>query len=643
MRRVIVLALLYIYGNVLLCQHTGASGVIPEIHRVAEYFLNNIDSGSAADEDQLQDYLEELSALMSKPLKLNGQNLWQLNKLLVLSVSEIAAIEEHVKRFGAILSFPELIAIPGIEREKLILIKPFISFDGQNYSKTGSYRGSTQFLFRSSAIVQKEAGYMPISREEYLKNINSRYLGSPFLLYGQLRHTGSRVKAIITAEKDPGETGVDYLSGSVQIKELLIAENIVFGSYSASFGQGLVVWNSFSFDAAWQPSDMIKRGGQFSTYGSTDENRAFRGVALAIEHNSFIINLMASDRKIDARVTEDGFTSLLTTGHHNTPVTVERKKSLGSSGAAVNVLYNTSSARVGATLAVHRYSLPYAGRDSLQINRQQKFGRLSANGSVEWRYINGPFLFFGEAAVDILQNRALLGGVVTRLGSRAEMAVSINHGMDKYRSPLSNAILNRGSGNFYGRLSGKIIPSRKLTLFIKGDIANEYHNFAFRGLYLFTEDYIGELRCTFTGTREQFRADIKGKIYGNLNFHTRADLSICRKNGEIRTGYHMHTELLWNKPKINLSARAALFSVPDWENRIYSYEREVLYQFRTFMMYGKGVRLYAVARLKPTHNTDLWLRYSTVRYTDRKTTGEGLRLIQGPSKGEAKIELRVRF
>jgi hypothetical protein len=37
------------------------------------------------------------------------------------------------------------------------------------------------------------------------------------------------------------------------------------------------------------------------------------------------------------------------------------------------------------------------------------------------------------------------------------------------------------------------------------------------------------------------------------------------------------------------------------------------------------------------------LRYSSTTYSDRDKTGEGLEMIQSPSKGEAKIQLRIKL
>jgi hypothetical protein len=184
-----------------------------------------------------------------------------------------------------------------------------------------------------------------------------------------------------------------------------------------------------------------------------------------------------------------------------------------------------------------------------------------------------------------------------------------------------------------------------MTMFLKGEIAESYFKLSLMGDYTVKKGVNILLRGTLKGAKREARADIKIISGENFTMHTRADLSSVKGESRDSYGFYFHNELivkLFNK-KADLSVRGAWFNVQNWENRIYSYEREVLYQFRTTALYGKGLRYYVNLKLTIGERTSLWLRYSSTRYLDRDIIGEGPEKIEGPSKGEAKLQLQYSF
>jgi hypothetical protein len=88
--------------------------------------------------------------------------------------------------------------------------------------------------------------------------------------------------------------------------------------------------------------------------------------------------------------------------------------------------------------------------------------------------------------------------------------------------------------------------------------------------------------------------------------------------------------------------RVCFFDVPGYESRIYAYENDVLYDFTSFMHYGKGIRGIVLFRWSPVIWLDLWLRLSTVYYTDRHI-GSGWDEINGNRQNEIEIQARIKF
>jgi len=89
--------------------------------------------------------------------------------------------------------------------------------------------------------------------------------------------------------------------------------------------------------------------------------------------------------------------------------------------------------------------------------------------------------------------------------------------------------------------------------------------------------------------------------------------------------------------------RYALFDTRSYSDRIYAYERDVLYSFSAPAYYSKGIRFYAMARYGVAKWLDVWIRYSRTRFTDQSTISSGADEILAPHKSELRVQVRYRF
>ena len=94
---------------------------------------------------------------------------------------------------------------------------------------------------------------------------------------------------------------------------------------------------------------------------------------------------------------------------------------------------------------------------------------------------------------------------------------------------------------------------------------------------------------------------------------------------------------------ILFTSRYVLFNIPDYDNRIYAYENDVLYAYSIPSYYGKGSKVYLVAKCNIIRNLDFWLRLAQITYTDRKVLKSGWDEIEGNKMTEIKIQLRYKF
>jgi len=646
-RRIFSILVFLCIGSCALSQGRGGAGVTEvEVERLIESVLESLlseNDGSVVPEETV-DYLV---SLIEKPANLNSITERELERFYLLSPFQIEAILNYREEFGPFFTYSELALIPGFDKELSELLSPFFmvaevggpSF-GDIIRPARLLKGRSQIILRGAAALETKEGYLPISREEYDKRPDSRYLGNRLHLYGQYKYELDRnIGLIATFEKDAGEVGVDLFSWSLAVSDIGIIRRVVAGGYTARFGQGVVLWNGFNIDSSVEPFDLSKREQGIAPYGSADENMAFKGVAGSLDLGRFSVTALISSRQVDARIADGGYTSLLKTGLHNTRTTVERRHSLGFDMAALNVGYSGRYIKVGVTATGDRRSLPYTGRDLLSREREVKFGGNNGNVGLDWRYIKGRFMSFGEGALDITASKALVTGFLWR-GDAFEFSSSAKYYDIGYTTNLSSVAGVRGEGLVSAKTSLKITAFRNVSLYLNSDVGKNYMRLSFRGGFSFTDESSAELRFSTGNGRNGIRGDLKLNQRGLLSLYTRGDLTFSKG----RLGGQLHQELLFSSPSgLSVAARVAWFKAEDWDNRIYSYERDLLYMFRMTTLYGEGWRGYLNIKYELWRGFDLWLKASATLYTDRDIIGEGTEMISGPLKSEIRAQLRVKF
>jgi hypothetical protein len=94
--------------------------------------------------------------------------------------------------------------------------------------------------------------------------------------------------------------------------------------------------------------------------------------------------------------------------------------------------------------------------------------------------------------------------------------------------------------------------------------------------------------------------------------------------------------------KIDIGCR--FFDAQHYDNRIYGYEKDVLYAFSFPMFYGIGSRYYINLNYKLTESWVIYFKLAQIAYSDdRKTISSGNEQIEGNRKTDARILVRWRF
>lgn len=618
-------------------QNRGEGVLHPYLIDLLEKTIEDQDGNDLLDDS----YLEELEAflwqMMQKGLEPNAITARKMEEIGLLDHFETVMFTGYIEKYGIPFSKAELRMIPGIDTFKLRVISEFM-----NYGEGGKPPGFvSRHVVRSTVVPETKKGYTPVTITEYEKNLEGRYLGNPVMVNWQSRmEIPGRASAIVTMERDPGEKSVDFFSAGVGFKSDRLLRNLVLGSYTAREGQGLVLWNGFSFNTGSDPSTMVKNDYDPAPYGSADENRAFNGIASTFGFGKFTVDLMLSSRGVDARIIPEGYTSLLKTGLHNTPLLRERKRNLWQNMGAATITFERDGLKAGIVLAALKESHLYAGRDSLEKKVASVAGKNRGNLSFHWKGVYKKFILYGEVALDVCKSVAVTSGLSWRFRDNSLVTIDLGYRDKGFSSPMSTLKPRGSEGCPTATVAYKKHVWNGCTLTLQGVLGKKYHYFSFRLSGPAGSKHGITVQGTSSNERILGRVDYRLKAGRSIELHTRCQLATA-PGGNI--GYNLHQEAIAGLPSkgLQFGARISCFSAESWSTRLYSYERDLLYQFRTVMMYGKGYRWYINIRKSFSGKVDFWFKYGAFLYSDRDKIGEGNETIVGRVKSEIKVQLRM--
>jgi hypothetical protein len=134
---------------------------------------------------------------------------------------------------------------------------------------------------------------------------------------------------------------------------------------------------------------------------------------------------------------------------------------------------------------------------------------------------------------------------------------------------------------------------------------------------------------------------------GNFTFKSIFEGNLIKRGREALTyGLAALQELSYSSQGFPLSfdVRYLIFDAVDYDNRIYTYEKDVLNSFSSPNFSGLGSRYYVNLKYSLTRNISVWLKFSqNIFADDRESIGSENELISGNKKTEIKCLFRWKF
>ena len=667
---------------------------------VNQQFIEDMIENLAASTDEELDYtslFNDLSFYAAHPLNLNAASSEDLEKLHILNDFQIKSLQKYIKDNGQLLTLFELQYVYGFTDELVQQLLPFITLETEEKpnplrAKNILQYGQHELFVRGQRVLETQKGYVPLSDSVLAENPDkARYLGSPYKIYTRYRFNYSkRVLFGITAEKDAGEEffkgsnrqGFDFYSAHLQLNDIGPLKSLIVGDYHIQTGQGLTLWSGLSFGKSSNAIAIRKMAQGIRRNTSAEENLFFRGVAATLEAGNFEFTGFFSKKKRDANFTDtldDGtfaYSSLLTTGYHSTPPELNDEKLMDEMAAGGNITFHNKFLKIGFT-AVH-YRLDGWLQPNDQLSKKYTFsGNQLTNIGIDYQTGGEKWQLFGETSYG---NGSIgtLTGAMFFLHPKVYFSAFYRNYQKSYYALYSCALSessenNNEKGLYFGT---EIHPGKswKITAYFDAfafpwlqyqvsspSRGNECHlqinytpsallgmDIRFRRQFKPKNQTAAEsvIQTPQDILSRKFRYHIYYAISENLVMKDRLEwCRIDKENNGKSDGWLIYHDITWKLPRMpfSMAFRYALFDTDDYDSRIYAFENDVLNAFSIPAYNYKGTRTYFLLKYEITKFMDLWLRYAVTNYADRNVTGSGLTEINGNTKSEIKIQLRVRI
>jgi hypothetical protein len=652
-------------------------------------YIEELSEDSEENSESIEKLYNDLSYLSGNPFNLNLVTAEQLRRIPFLSDIQILNMLDYRKKQGEFVSVYELKNIRSLDMETIELILPFVYVGEINKERPFTIKnllkyGKNELLLRYDRCLNEKNGYKEYPDSILQQYPNRKYVGEPF--YTSVHYSCSfdnRFRVGVVAEKDAGETflsrrrkGYDYYSAHAFLEDIGKIRHLALGDYKVSFGQGLVISNDFTPSRSSILSQAERRNNGFRRHYSTNENDFFRGIASTLSLKHFDVSLFYSNRKADATADEQTISSFKTDGIHRTESDLEKKHNIRMQTTGGNIRYISPRLLLGVTAVTCSFGGLSVEPESSPYNRFYFRGKSNTNASIDYTWRHGRIAFYGETALSQNGSAATLNAVHWSASSGLRALVLYRYYDRRYQAFYGNAFSQTSAvQNEEG-----LYISTQWAPFPAWRIAGYADFFRFPWIkygidapssgqeYMIQADFNGIKNTTVsaryrfrqreknsTGTHEagiqpvdrhRIRLQITLKPSGATTLRTVAERNVYDDNtSPAGHGWVISQNAGWgnNESPVQVDMYAAYFHTTDYDSRIYSNEKNMLYSFSIPSFYGEGIRLSAVLRYHFTPRFYISAKAAWTHYYDRNTIGTGTEEMEGRNKTDLYAQLRWKF
>lgn len=568
-------------------------------------------SGAVSEEDLDEQEVDRFYGFLSRPLEINFASRSRMLSSGLMSQYQVASLMDYRSRSGDVLSVSELATVDGF---------------GDDYAKA-----LAQFVsFRSKSLPgQAESGRKSLSQDALarfaIKNGDCGYGAKYRLGYGDILGFSAAAR---TSYSDKRQFPPSAWSMNMTYYGRRGLGKVILGDFNARFGQGLVFWSGMSLSGLSTASSFGKRPSGLSPSWSWSGIGSHRGVAA---------DFTAGRTVLSTFVSFPGLRDWCENG----------KAPKISMMAGANLTYYVRNGQFSLTGSCRTSSI-----DSPMIED----GKIAGDFRWSWRGVD----YFGEAAWDFAGGS--LGsvlGLIVPLGKDWKLASSFHGYPYGFDSDYTGGLRSwTKTTDEYGVSLGL----EKNGAFLSADVAMRAKEQERKQLRVnlklpiqLTSTSVLSLRFT-----ERFRA-----YEPVLRFRTGARCDLDWSSSGLSARYGPSDKPAWKlrgriegllcrslaglsyveggrkTDGFSASLRGTIFIVDNWDDRIYSYERDVPGSFTVPAYYGRGWSVSAVAGKKILLGGK---RFSALKiYFRAGVTGYSFMKDPKPTSSEGKVQAVLTF
>ena len=633
---------------------------------------------------------ESLLQYYMHPINLNKTNTEELLALNMLTPEQVNNLMRHIQENGSLISIYELQSIPLFTSELIRNLLPFVTVneraDSRNLWQRIADEDNNYLLLRHFRTLQSKKGYH--------SDQNDPYVGDPNYFYARYRVSSANDFSLgFTLEKDAGEqlfrndssgtSLTDFQSYHFFLKNKGLIKALALGDYQIQLGQGLVFGSGFSFGKGAEPIHTIRRNEMgLRPYTSALESGFFRGAGVSMGNKHWTYTIVYSSANQDASILNDTtysdfeeyVSSIQESGYHRNQSELSRKDQLHESTIGGGLSYQSRYLRIGATSIFNRFNHPIQ-------KKPNNYNQFEFTGSENWTgSIYGSFLWqninvFGELAQSSSGGLAYYAGLIASLTPQVDFSFSLRNYDKDFHSFYANGFGEQSrtineKGAYWGL---KFTPFRKLILAAYFDHfefpwlryrvdapskGNEYlgrltyqvsRKIQFYAQYreeskeVSAPESVNNLSSLTTGTKRNLLFNADYEVTPSISMKTRVQTSNYNLGESKSAGFALMQDFQYKVWRLKFDARFAIFDTDNYDNRIYAYERDLLYTFSIPAYSGNGVRSYIMMRYSISKRLNLWIKYARFKYQDAQTNGSGSEEISGPLRSDIRTMLRIKF
>jgi len=642
---------------------------------------------------------ESLQTYTRNPINLNKATKEDLEELFFLTELQIQSFLKYREELGNLISIYELQAVPSFDLNTINNILPFVTVRNDVDElhigfKDLLLKGNNEIYLRWSRLLESQKGYTKLPVGE----VGSRFRGDRNRYYFRFRHFyQNKLSYGLTAEKDPGEEfftgsnryGFDFYSAHFYLKDYnKTIKTIALGDYSVSFGQGLILHSGFGSGKSSMIMNIKRSRRTIKPFTSISETNFFRGAAMTLGFGKNIkFTALISNRGRDGNLIDpslianelvfQSFTALQLSGFHRTDAEIEDENALRDLTLGGSLKYHKRSFQI-ALNGLYTQLNKTLQINQLPYNRYYFSGNKLTNLSIDYSWVYQNFNVFGETAISDNGSIATTNGLLIGLDRKVDLAILYRYFPKDYQSLNPNPFAESGGArnenglylgmvfkpNQHWQLGGYFDMYKHPWLRYNADAPSKGYEYRVRVTYFIKRKLVIylEARNEIKEINQSFNIDKIDKLVSSSLLQTKLSISYnATPSIELRNrihygsfndgvnisanGYMIFQDIIFKPLRFPFSftARYALFDTDSYGIRFYTYENDVLFSYSIPSFYGRGTRFYINLRYRGIRNIVLEARYAQTYFSDRNIIGSGLNQINGNTRTELKLQVKINF